>query len=104
MEARISPSSVKPEEFGFIKGRVSYVSDFPDTPAALMRNFENEVLVRALTNGGPVTELHVEMAKNSNGCKKHPRKIAISIANEDLSRIPAKSSHISYQLDIRFQL
>jgi HlyD family secretion protein len=65
MEARISPSSVKPEEFGFIKGRVSYVSDFPDTPAALMRNFENEVLVRALTNGGPVTELHVEMDKNS---------------------------------------
>jgi HlyD family secretion protein len=65
MEARISPSSVKPEEFGFIKGRVSYVSDFPDTPAALMRNFENEVLVRALTNGGPVTELHVEMDKTS---------------------------------------
>jgi HlyD family secretion protein len=30
-----------------------------------MRNFENEVLVRALTNGGPVTELHVEMDKDS---------------------------------------
>jgi len=64
MEARISPTSVKPEEFGFVKGRVSYVSDFPDTPAELMRNFENEVLVKALTNGGPVTELHVEMQKN----------------------------------------
>jgi HlyD family secretion protein len=64
MEARISPSSVKPEEFGFIKGRVGYVSDFPDTTAELMRNFENEVLVKALTNGGPVTELHVEMQKN----------------------------------------
>ena len=29
-----------------------------------MRNFENEVLVRALTNDGPVTELEVEMQKN----------------------------------------
>ena len=29
-----------------------------------MRNFENEVLVRALTNDGPVTEVHVEMQKN----------------------------------------
>ena len=64
MEARISPSSVKPEEFGFIKGNVSYVSDFPDTPAELMHNFENEVLVKALTSEGPVTGLRVEMDRN----------------------------------------
>lgn len=64
MDAKISPSSVKPEEFGFIRGRVVYVSDFPDTPAELMRNFQNEVLVKALTNDGPVTELRVEMQKN----------------------------------------
>jgi len=64
MEAKISPSSVKPEEYGFIKGYVSYVSDFPDTPAELMHNFQNEVLVRALTGDGPVTGLHVEMQRN----------------------------------------
>jgi len=64
MEAKISPSTVKPEEFGFIKGKVTYASDFPDTPAELMRNFENEVLVKALTEAGPVTELHIEMDKN----------------------------------------
>ena len=64
MDVEISPSTVKPEEFGFIRGKVTYVSDFPDTPAELMRNFENEVLVRALTNDGPVTEVHVEMQKN----------------------------------------
>lgn len=64
MDAKISPSSVKPEEFGFIRGRVVYVSDFPDTPAELMRNFENEVLVKALTNDGPVTELRIEMQRN----------------------------------------
>jgi HlyD family secretion protein len=65
MEVRLSPSNVKPEEYGFVKGRVIYISDFPDTPAELMRNFENEVLVRALTNDGPVTELRVEMLKDS---------------------------------------
>jgi HlyD family secretion protein len=64
MEAKISPSSVKPEEFGFIKGYVTYVSDFPDTPAELMHNFQNEVLVKTLTGEGPVTELHVEMERN----------------------------------------
>jgi len=64
MEANISPSSVKPEEYGFIKGYVSYVSDFPDTPAELMHNFQNEVLVKALTGEGPVTGLHVEMQSN----------------------------------------
>ena len=64
MEVKISPSNVKPEEFGFVKGRVTYVSDFPDTPAELMRSFQNEVLVKALTNDAPVTEVHVEMEKD----------------------------------------
>jgi HlyD family secretion protein len=64
MEVKISPSSVKPEEFGFIKGYISYVSDFPDTPAELMHNFQNEVLVKALTGEGPVTGLRVEMQRN----------------------------------------
>jgi HlyD family secretion protein len=64
MEVEISPSTVKPEEFGFIRGTVTYVSDFPDTSAELMRNFENEVLVKSLTNDGPVNEVHVELQKN----------------------------------------
>jgi len=64
MAVKISPATVKREEFGFIKGKVAFVSDFPDTPAELMRNFENEVLVKALTEGGPVTEVRVEMERN----------------------------------------
>jgi HlyD family secretion protein len=65
MEVKISPSNVKPEEFGFVRGRVVYISDFPDTPAELMRNFQNEVLVKVLTNDGPVTELRVDMLKDA---------------------------------------
>jgi HlyD family secretion protein len=64
MNVKISPSSVKPEEFGFVRGRVVYVSDFPDTPAELMRNFQNEILVKALATDGPVTEVRVEMEKD----------------------------------------
>src|SRR5262249_19113707 len=65
MEAKVSPSNVKPEEFGFISGYVTYVSGFPDTPAELMRNFTNEVLVKTRTADGPVTGVHVEMATNT---------------------------------------
>jgi HlyD family secretion protein len=65
MQAKISPSNVKPEEFGFINGYVTYIAEFPDTPAELMRNFQNEVLVKTLTGEGPVTGVHVEMQTNA---------------------------------------
>jgi HlyD family secretion protein len=60
-EAQISPSTVRREEYGYLRGEVSSVADYPATPAALMRNFQNEPLVGALTGGGPVTELHVRL-------------------------------------------
>ena len=61
MAVEISPTTVKREEFGFIRGRVVFVADYPATEAALMRIFENEPLVRALTAGGPATEIRAEM-------------------------------------------
>jgi len=61
MAAEISPASIKREEFGFIRGKVSFVPDYPATDAALMRVFENSPLVRSLESAGPVTEVQVEM-------------------------------------------
>jgi HlyD family secretion protein len=61
MSVEISPASVRREEFGFIRGKVTFVSDYPATEAALQRVFENGPLVRALAGAGPVTEVHVEM-------------------------------------------
>lgn len=66
MEVQVSPSNIKREEYGFISGRVIYVSDYPATPAALMRNFQNESLSAALTNGGAVTEIRVALKTDSN--------------------------------------
>ena len=61
MEVQVSPSNIKREEYGFMKGEVVYVSDYPATPAALMRNFENESLAKALSSSGPVTEVRVAL-------------------------------------------
>jgi len=64
MDAEISPTTVNREEYGFIRGKVVFVSDYPATEAALMRIFENAPLVRSLGAGGPVTEIHVDMELN----------------------------------------
>jgi len=66
MEVQVSPSSIKREEYGFMKGEVVYVSDYPATPAALMRNFENEPLVQALGSSGPITEVRVILTRDSH--------------------------------------
>ena len=66
MEVQVSPSSIRREEYGFMKGEVEYVSDYPATPAALMRNFENESLAKVLSSAGAVTELRVALKTDSN--------------------------------------
>ena len=46
--------------------RLTALNESLDGPRAgrLMRNFENEVLVRSLTEAGPVSELHVELQRS----------------------------------------
>jgi HlyD family secretion protein len=61
LEVQISPSTVRREEYGYLRGEVTSIAEYPATPAALMRNFQNEPLVGSLTGGGPVTELHVRL-------------------------------------------
>lgn len=58
---QVSPATVKREEFGFMLGKVTFVAEYPATSAALMRNFENESLVKSLFADGAVTELRVEL-------------------------------------------
>ena len=70
MEAEVSPSTVRREEFGYLLGEVTSIADYPATPAALMRNFQNEPLVDSLTRSGPVTELHVRLIADA-GTRSH---------------------------------
>jgi len=61
MHVEVSPTTVKREESGYMLGTVTYVSDYPATEAALMRNFQNEVLVQSLIHDGPVTEARAQL-------------------------------------------
>lgn len=66
MEVQVSPSVVKREEFGFIRGVVTHVSEYPATRASVMRNFANDSLVDAFVAAGPVTEVWVRLRRAPN--------------------------------------
>jgi HlyD family secretion protein len=66
MIAQVSPSTIKREEYGYLRGRVTYVSDFPTTDAAAMRTFENQSLVNALKSQGVANEVRVTLERSSN--------------------------------------
>jgi HlyD family secretion protein len=65
MDARVSPSTVKREEYGFIRGHVVFVADYPATSAALMRNFQNEQVAQVMAGSGPVTEVRVALERDA---------------------------------------
>lgn len=64
MKARISPSTVKREEHGFIQGEVTWVSEFPSTSRGLMRLLANEALVVRLMAEGPPIQVDVALVRD----------------------------------------
>ncbi len=54
MRARISPTTVRAEEFGYIIGEVRSVADFPATPEGLARTLRNANLVETLGKSAPL--------------------------------------------------
>jgi hypothetical protein len=61
MDAKLSPNGVSAEEYGYVEATVVALSDFPLTPTALMRRFENESLTAAIMTNGPVTEVRLKL-------------------------------------------
>src|SRR5260370_40126986 len=55
-EIRVSPSTVKAEEYGFILGKVTNVSYFPSTPDGMKVVLRNEELVMVLSIKGATIE------------------------------------------------
>jgi len=66
MEALIVPSTVQPQEYGFMKAKVTYVSDFPVTQRGMMMTVNNDQLVQGLLSMGALFEIYVEFEKNPN--------------------------------------
>jgi HlyD family secretion protein len=61
MEIQIAPSTVRREEYGYLLGKVTYVSDFPATPAGMRRVLKNEQLVTALSGEDAPYEVHADL-------------------------------------------
>jgi HlyD family secretion protein len=61
MDVQIAPNTVKKEEFGYLMGKVTYVSDFPVTPQGMARVLKNEHLVTALSGDDAPYQIHVDL-------------------------------------------
>lgn len=57
MEVRISPATVKREEYGSLVGRVESVAEFPSTEEGVNRTLRNELLAATLMGSGSVIEI-----------------------------------------------
>lgn len=64
MEIRVAPASVKPEEHGYIIGRVTYVATFPATTAGMMHVLKNDRFVQQLMTEGAPFEVRAELLRD----------------------------------------
>jgi HlyD family secretion protein len=64
MEIRISPATVKREEYGALVGNVRTVSDFPSTEEGINRTLHNNELGQGLAGSGPVIEVFADLQKD----------------------------------------
>jgi HlyD family secretion protein len=65
MVVQIAPATVRPEEFGYLLGKVTYVSDLPASARSMSRVLKNDSLVATLTGGTPPHEVHVDLLPDS---------------------------------------
>jgi len=64
MAARISPSTVRREEYGFMEGQVTWVAEFPSTERGMLRLLANESVVADLMDKGPLLRVDVALAED----------------------------------------
>ena len=65
MQAQISPAGLKRDEYGFLRGVVTRVSEFPVSGDELMERLANQSVAQWLEAGGPVNEVDVALQPNS---------------------------------------
>jgi HlyD family secretion protein len=64
MEAQVAPSTVKREEFGALRGKVTWVAEFPVTQRGMVRLLGNEALVVKLLEQGPLIQVNVALTRD----------------------------------------
>ncbi len=65
MLVRVSPSTVKREEYGSILGEVTWAAEFPATQLGMNRQLRNEALVAKLMEAGPLIEVDVKLMRDA---------------------------------------
>jgi len=65
MDVQISPSTVKKEEYGYILGRVSKVSDYPVTAFGMNKVLGNDILAEAIAKTGAPIEVYADLDINT---------------------------------------
>jgi HlyD family secretion protein len=71
MEIQIMPSTVKREQYGYLLGRVTYVSDFPATPQGMQRVLKNSMLVQALSQQDAPYEVHADLIPDAANASRY---------------------------------
>jgi HlyD family secretion protein len=61
LPVQIAPAAIRPEEYGYLLGKVTQVSEFPTTPRAMLRVLKNGDLVTTMSSAGPLHEVHVDL-------------------------------------------
>lgn len=64
LRAEISPTAVRREEFGYMIGEVTYVSEFPATAEGMMQVLRNEGLVQTLSAHGPPFAVYADLVRD----------------------------------------
>lgn len=65
MDAKIYPSTVTREEYGYMKGTVSEVPQYPVSAAAMQSTLGNEALAQALSQNGAPLEVRVTLVTDN---------------------------------------
>jgi HlyD family secretion protein len=64
MQVRVTPSTVKREEFGSILGKVTWAAEYPSTSRGMIRLLGNEALVTKLMEEGPPIQVNVTLDRD----------------------------------------
>ena len=64
MAVRLSPSTVKREEFGSILGKVTWTAEYPSTARGMARLLNNDALVQKLMQAGPPIQVNIALERD----------------------------------------
>jgi HlyD family secretion protein len=66
MRVELAVSTVRPEEYGYLLGKVNYVAPYPVSSQSLLFQLKSQELVNNLSNLGPLIKVDVDLEKEPN--------------------------------------